>query len=129
MQDQLKDFAVSDLKDQAKLHKSMDGGPKILQQDQEDRDSNMVAKLKREELSSIDLERMEISKDKFSGKGPSSVDPYNAHMLNSKVQAQLINDYKNAPDLNCNSYLSDNELHFLQKLSNNEALLEYFHYL
>jgi len=40
-----------------------------------------------------------------------------------------VNDYKDVQSLNCDSYLSDNELHFLQKLPNNEALLEYFHYL
>jgi hypothetical protein len=75
---------------------------------------------------------MEISgKQVLSGKDPSSVDPYNNPiMLNSKQQAQLVNEYKNGvAELNSASYLSDNELHFLQKLSNNEALLEYFHYL
>ena len=88
----------------------MDGGPKIIKKP----DSNTTDhRLKPSESSSIELNRMEISKDKLSGKDASSAAPYNPKLLNSKLQAQLINEFQHVPDLNSNSYLSDNELHFL----------------
>ena len=54
--------------------------------------------------------------------------PYDDKLLNSYKQAMIVNDFKEN-HLSSDSYLSDNELYYLQKLSNNEALLEYFHYL
>lgn len=118
--EQLKGFEV-EKEDVAKMHKSMNDGPMMLNQSgrAEQRLINEVAS------SSVEgLDRIDASKDK-----PLSSDPYNTNLLNSKLQAQLVSDYKGAAELNSVQYLSDNELHFLQKLANNEALLEYFHYL
>ena len=48
-------------------------------------------------------------------------------MRNTKQEAILVLQYNQGSQLNKEHFLSDVELYYLQHLSNNEALLEYYH--
>ena len=52
---------------------------------------------------------------------------YRGQMRNTKQEAVLVLQYAQGSALNKDHFLSDIELYYLQNLSNNEALLEYYH--
>lgn len=54
---------------------------------------------------------------------------YNPNFKNTLQEGALAIEHKLGSKLTSEEFLSDNELYFLQHLSNNEALLEYYHYI
>ena len=54
---------------------------------------------------------------------------YNQNFKNTEQEGALVLEHRLGSKLSSDEFLSDNELYFLQHLSSNEALLEYYHYV